>query len=125
MGSTLRVNDTLQISAAQGFPVELDITTHLVTPFTLASFQDRIFSFQGKEGIRNFQQAPVQNFLVENREGKHIYWGLITMLQVNHNYLTNMTSGQYKLHTLYNPKQMKLAPELLGLAKELDFFDNC
>lgn len=125
MGSTLRVNDTLQISAAQGFPVELDIAAHLSQPLTLETFRNRLFSFHNKEGIRNFQQPPVQNFLVENREGKHIYWGLITMLQVSHDYLANMTSGKYNLHTLYTPEQMKLAPQLLGLAKELDFFHNC
>ncbi|MCA9840271.1 MAG: hypothetical protein KC422_25395 [Trueperaceae bacterium] len=125
MGSTLRVNDTLQITREQGFPGELDIAIHLLTPFGLEAFKDRQFSFQDKEGIRNFQQPPVLNFLVENREGKHIYWGLIRILAVSHDYLKNATAGSYQLAKLYTPEQMRLAPQLIGLASNLDFFGDC
>lgn len=124
MGSTIRVNDTLQITAAQGFPAELDILRQLESPLLATQFSETVFSFQGKDGIRNFQQDPVKNFLVENRAGKHIYWGLITMLTVSHDYLANTTSGVYKLHTLYTLEQMKLAAQITGLAPELDYFSS-
>lgn len=83
MGSTVRANDTLQITASQGFPVELNIQQHQKSSLHATQFEDRAFSFWDKEEIRNFQQPPVKNFLAENREGKHIYWGLITMLTAN------------------------------------------
>ncbi len=101
MGSTVRANDTLQITASQGFPVELNIQQHKKSSLHATQFEDRTFSFWGKEEIRNFQQPPVKNFLVENREGKHIYRGLITMLIVKHDYVGKVTSGQYQIHMLY------------------------
>ena len=125
MGSTLRVNDTLQITSEQGFPAALDIRKHLRSPFLAAQFEKQVFAFHGKEGVRNFQQPPVQNFLVQNLEGKHIYWGLITMLDVSHDYLHNLSSGRYKIHLLYTPEQMKMAAEMTGLANELDYFSVC
>ena len=81
-----------------------------------------MFSFHDKEGVRNFQQPPVCNFLVENRDGKHIYWGLIAMLNVTHDYLANVTSGTYRIDTLYTPEQMKVAAKLIGLDEKLDYF---
>ncbi|MDQ3397649.1 MAG: hypothetical protein M3511_07735 [Deinococcota bacterium] len=124
MGSTIRVNDTLQITPEQGFPTELDIHRHLESPFSYRQFKNRVFSFRGKEGVRTFQQPPVQNFLVENRGGKHIYWGLITMLTVTHDYLDEVTSGRYQIHTLYTPEQMRMAARMTGIASELDYFAN-
>lgn len=122
MGSTLRINDTLQITAEQGFPIELDINAHLESPLSASQFGSRVFTFWGKDGVRNFQHPPVQNFLVENRGGQHIYWGLITMLSVTHDYLENVTSGRYRLHTLYTPEQMQRAAPMLGLDPALDYF---
>ncbi len=101
MGSTVRTNDTLQITASQGFPAELDIKQHRKATLYAAQFENRTFSFWNQEEIRNFQQPPVKNFLVENREGKHIYRGLIVILTVKHDYVAKVTAGQYQLHTLY------------------------
>ncbi len=122
MGSTIRVNDTLQITAAQGFPAELDLVRQLESPLSALHFGGQTFSFRDKEGVRNFQQPPVLNFLVENRDGKHIYWGLIAMLNVTHDYLANVTSGIYRIDTLYTPEQMKVAAKLIGLDEKLDHF---
>lgn len=124
MGSTLRVNDTLQITIEQGFPDVLDIAGHLRLPLTVTQFEGVIFDFHAKEGIRNFQQPPTTNFLVQNYQGTHIYWGLILMLSVTHDYVGNLTSGRYHLHTLYTPEQMKLAPDLVGLQTQLDYFSS-
>ena len=122
MGSTIRVNDTLQITAAQGFPTELDLARQLESLRSASHFVGQTFSFRDKEGVRNFQQPPVLNFLVENRDGKHIYWGLIAMLNVTHDYLANVTAGSYRLHTLYTPEQMRMAAKLTGLDERLDYF---
>ena len=122
MGSTIRTNDTLQITASQGFPAELDLERHRKSPLNGAQFENRAFSFRDKEEIRNFQQPPVKNFLVENRKGKHIYWGLITMLSVKHDYVGQVTAGQYQIHTLYSYDEMKIAARMLGLDPQLDYF---
>ena len=122
MGSTIRVNDTLQITAAQGFPAALDLARQLESPLSASHFRGQTFSFWDKEGVRNFQQPPVLNFLVENRSGKHLYWGLVTMLSVTHDYLANVTSGTYRIDTLYTPEQMRMAAKLTGLDERLDYF---
>ena len=122
MGSTVRANDTLQITVSQGFPAELDLEQHRKSPLNAAQFENRTFSFWDKEEIRNFQQPPVKNFLVENRQGKHIYWGLITMLAVKHDYVGKVTAGRYQIHTLYTYEEIKLAARMLGLDPQLDYF---
>ncbi|MEM7738083.1 MAG: hypothetical protein AAF267_20095 [Deinococcota bacterium] len=124
MGSTLRVNDTLQITDVQGFPSELSIMQHIASPYNIEEFGETVFTFQDKDGIRNFQQPPVKNFLVQNYQGKHIYWGLIMMLEVRHDYLANTTSGRYQLASLYSLIQMQMAAAMTGLATNLDYFSS-
>jgi len=80
MGSKIEINDTLQITRAQGFPAELDLEKHKAAPLKAEDFAGRVFEFKNKAEIRNYQQAPIRNFLVENRNGKWIYWGLIHIL---------------------------------------------
>lgn len=67
MGSVIEINDTLQLTQAQGFPAELNYERHLKAPFQAEDFRDRVFEFKDKENIRVFQAPPVRNFLVENR----------------------------------------------------------
>ena len=74
MGSFVEMNDTLQISAEQGFPKELDYDRHKATPFTAQDFTGRVFEFKDKPGIRNYHTPPVRNFLVESIDGKWRYW---------------------------------------------------
>jgi hypothetical protein len=124
MGSTLRVNDTLQITPVQGFPVDLDLARHLASPIAAADVADRIFAFSDKGGIRCFQQPPILNFLVENRDGMHVYWGLIAMIDVRHDYLANTTSGRFRIELLYLPEQMRMAGRMTGLDPALDPFST-
>lgn len=72
--STFEINDTLQISREQGFPETLDIMKHLQNPFPLESVVNIPYDFHGKPGLRNFPAYPVRVFLVENKNGKWIYW---------------------------------------------------
>lgn len=76
MGSTLEINDTLQLTRAQGFPGDvLDFETHRRTPITAHSLAGRLFAFHGKEGVRYFHTDPVRVYLVENIDGKWRFWG--------------------------------------------------
>ena len=42
MGTQITLNDTLQITKEQGFPVELDLERHLAKPFRLEDFKDKM-----------------------------------------------------------------------------------
>ena len=62
MGSFIKINDTLQLTAEQGFPKELDYEKHKIKPLTADDFKGRIFEFKDKPEIRIYQQPPVRNF---------------------------------------------------------------
>ena len=82
MGSFIEINDTLQISKEQGFPKELNYEQHKIKPFITADFEDKIFEFKNKPKVRIYKLPPVRNFLVQNINGKWLYWGLIHVIEV-------------------------------------------
>ena len=118
MGSIIELNDTLQLTSEQGFPVELDLVKHKQKPFTASDFAGRVFEFRSKPDIRVFQQMPVRVFLVENIEGKWLYWGLVQVLAVTHDYVKKTTAGKYKIIYLYTPEEMAQAWSLLDRRPE-------
>ncbi len=66
-----------------------------------------VFEFHDKEKIRAYQQPPVRNFLVENLNGKWLYWGLCYITEVKHDYENGVTSGKYKIVRLNSPQEMQ------------------
>lgn len=122
MGSIVELNDTLQISKAQGFPDMLDITTHVKHPFTLKDVAGKVFTFQKKANIRLYHAPPVRNFLVENVNGKWIYWGLVHILEVTHDYQNKMTSGKFVIIHLNTPEEMKQAHHLIDQNPDTAYF---
>lgn len=122
MGSSVIQNDTLQITKEQGFPRELDLETHVEKPFKAENFQGKIFEFNNKPEIRNYQQPPVRNFLVENRDGKWIYWGQVHILEVRHDYVNNTTSGKFTIIYINSPDEMKKAFDLIDRNPETNYF---
>jgi hypothetical protein len=104
MGSYVELNDTLQITTEQGFPVDiLNLKRHQKKPITLNDVKDKIFEFHNKPNARIYHTAPTRVFLVHNIKGKWLYWGKIIMLEQtmswdgkNHN-----TSGKYKIIQIY------------------------
>ncbi len=122
MGSITENNDTLQITKEQGFPDELVLETHLQIPYSTANFEGKVFSFKNKPQIRNYQQPPVRNFLVENRNGKWIYWGLIHVLEITHDYENKTTSGKFKIIYINTPDEMKKAFELIDRNPNTNYF---
>jgi len=113
VGSYIEMNDTLQITKEQGFPKELDWREHLKNPYTAEQFKDKIFEFKDKPSIRNYQIPPVRNFLVENINGKWLYWGLIHIIEIHHDYIKNTTSGKYKIIYINTPEEMKHAHNII------------
>ena len=121
MGSFIEINDTLQISKVQGFPEELDYDKHKEKPFVADNFKDKIFEFKDKSEVRIYKLPPVRNFLVQNIDGKWLYWGLIHVIEVNHDNVKQTTSGKFKIIYIYTPEEMKYAHKLIDRNKDTDF----
>lgn len=124
MGSIIEINDTLQLTKEQGFPVELNLEQHLKKPYRAEDFAGQIFEFRNKPEIRVYQAPPVRNFLVENRAGKWIYWGICHILEITHDYVNKTTSGKFKILYLYTPDEMKKAHQLIDRNEETRFFSQ-
>ena len=107
MGSFIEINDTLRITKGQGFPSELDLETHLKTPYSLDGLVDTVFTFKSKPDIRIYKVPPVRNFLVEDIDGKWVYWGLCLIQTIEHDYIKKETSGTFKIVRLNTPDEMK------------------
>lgn len=122
MGSFIELNDTLRISKEQGFPSELNLQKHLKNPYSIEDFKDQIFSFRSKPKIRVYQQPPVRNFLVEDVDGKWVYWGKCHILEIHHDYIAQETSGKFRIVSLNTPEQMKQAFELIDLVPKNNYF---
>jgi len=123
MGSIIELNDTLQITKEQGFPDELNLERHLEHPYKTEDFKDKVFEFRDKPGIRVYKIPPVRNFLAENRDGKWIYWGLVHILEIDHDYTRQTTSGKFRIIYIYSPEEMKKAHELIDRDIETQFFE--
>ena len=121
MGSILEINDTLQITAEQGFPVELDYEKHQMNHLVAEQFSGRTFEFKNKSGIRLYQSAPIRNFLVENKAGKWIYWGLIHVIETTHDHVNKTTSGKFKISYINTPEEMLKAHDLFDRRPETRF----
>ncbi len=121
MGSFIEINDTLQISSGQGFPKELNYEQHKIKPFTADDFEGKIFEFKNKTKIRIYKLPPVRNFLVQNINGKWLYWGLIHIIEVVHDNIKQTTSGKFKIIYIYTPEEMKHAHKLIDRNKDTDF----
>jgi hypothetical protein len=124
MGSLIEINDTLQLTREQGFPDSLNLEAHLKTPYRTEDFIEQVFEFHNKPGIRVYQVPPVRNFLVENRDGKWIYWGLIHIIETTHNYFEKKTSGKYTIHYLYTPEEMQQAHNFIDRNSNTKFFST-
>jgi len=123
MGSFIEINDTLQLTKAQGFPSELSLEKHVEKPYSLDEFKDKIFAFQGKQDIRIYKIPPVRNFLVENREGKWIYWGQVHILEVTCDYVNKTTSGKFKIIRINTPEEMKTAFAVIDSRPGMNYFE--
>ena len=121
MGSFIEINDTLKITKKQGFPEVLDYEKHKIKPFTVDDFKNKIFEFKNKPKIRIYKLPPVRNFLVQNIDGKWLYWGLVHVVEVHHDNIKQTTSGKFKIIYIYTPEEMKHAHRMIDRNKDTDF----
>ncbi|MEK6879476.1 MAG: hypothetical protein AABY22_07715 [Nanoarchaeota archaeon] len=101
MGSTIEINDTLKISRERGFPKGLTLEGHIKdTKFSL-SYLGSVFAFWNKDE-RLYNRAPARVFLVEEIDGKWLYWG--NALVISQTIEDEMTKGKYKIIKIYSPE---------------------
>jgi len=124
MGSYFEINDTLQITKEQGFPSELDYNNHKNKPFVAEDFKDKVFEFKNKPDIRIYHIPPVRVFLVENIDGKWLYWGLAHILEITQDYIKKTTSGKFRIEYLYTPEEMRNAHPIIDRNAETDYFSS-
>lgn len=112
MGSMVEINDTLQLTTAQGFPADLlDLARHRKKAITLAEVGNRIFSFQNKPNARIFQLDPVRVYYVHNIDGKWLFWGHVFIQSLS---ITKdeggkwVTAGTYKISEIYPPDYQEI-----------------
>ncbi len=114
MGSFVEINDTLELTVAQGFPEEVfNLERHRTKPITLADVKDKIFHFKDKPAARIFQLDPVRVYYVHNINGKWLFWGRVFIqsetiykkLDAHGNWNPGdwLTSGTYKVIDVYDP----------------------
>lgn len=113
MGTGIELNDTLQLSNAQGFPADvLNLERHRSTPLKLEDVGERTFEFANKDGARVFHLDPVRVYLVQNLNGKWLFWGHVliqsqSITKASGNGSSDpsswVTSGTYKVVDIYDP----------------------
>ncbi|HEY9680253.1 MAG TPA: hypothetical protein V6C86_01535 [Oculatellaceae cyanobacterium] len=112
MGSPIEINDTLQLTKEQGFPSEvLNRRLHLLSPISIESLVGCVFDFR-KDDARLFHLDPVRVFLVENIDGKWLFWGkaLIQSQTISKNLESDgswregswQTTGTFKISDVYD-----------------------
>lgn len=117
MGTKIELNDTLQLTIAQGFPADIfDLAKHRQNPVSLADVADKVFEFHSKADQRIFHLEPVRVFLVQNIDGKWLFWGKVYIqsqtiskeIEADGNWKGNwVTSGTYKVVDVYEPEYQK------------------
>ena len=110
MGSHVELNDTLQITTEQGFPLALDLRKHLKTPFKAGDFKGKVFEFRGKPGARIYHIPPTRCFLVHNIGSKWLYWGKILVVAQTISGVSSskiQTTGKYVITEIYGPAYQK------------------
>ena len=123
MGSQIEINDTLQITRAQGFPSELILEEHLKNPLRTEDLSEKVFEFKNKRVNPRITSFLWRNFLVENRDGKWIYWGLCHILETTCDYINKTTSGKFKIIYINTPQEMKKDHELIDRNSETNYFN--
>lgn len=121
MWSFIELNDTLQITSEQWFPKELNFEEHKNNPINLDSIKDKVYKFKDKPSIRLYQAPPVRNFLVQNIDWKWLYWWLIHMLEVTHDYVNKTTSWKFKIIHINSLEEMKTSFDVIDRNPNTNF----
>lgn len=102
MGSLIEFNDTLQITAEQGFPEALTLAAHRHKAFGAQDFLGVDFAFE-KLDMRLYHPSPVRVHLVQNIGGKWLFWGEAEIMEQTIHAASKITSGKFRITKIYPP----------------------
>lgn len=132
MGSIIDLNDTLELTDAQGFPADVfNLDRHLRDPITIDQVAHLVFEFRGKPKPRIFQLDPVRVFFYHNipdAQGniRWLAWGEVLVQSIHiqknpdvpHQSKSNesdpnqwITGGTYRMLKVYDPDYQRIATE--------------
>lgn len=89
----MTLNDTLQITKAQGFPEKVEL--------------NKEYSFK-KEKRRLYRLPPARVFLVHNKDGKWDYIGEALITELTILTLEEKTVGKFRVVKLYSDEHRKV-----------------
>jgi len=92
----LTLNDTLQLTDAQGFPKKLEL--------------NKEYSFQ-KDKRRLYRLPPARVFLARNKNGKWDYRGEAIITELTILTLESKTIGKFKIMKIYGDKTRRVLNE--------------
>ena len=98
MGSLIKINDTLKISKDRGFP-------NMIIEGDNTKFIKREFNFWNNDE-RLYHRPPTRVFLVEEIDGKWLYWG--HALIVEQTIKEGKTFGIFRIVKIYDSEYQKL-----------------
>ena len=110
MGSVIEIKDTLKISKREGFPMKLDLERHVSDPEFSRDVVGEPFKFfkdvfreeeNGNEPYPRYHDDSARVFLVEDINGKWLYWGnaVIESQTVGN----SRVEGVYRITKVYQP----------------------
>lgn len=119
MGSFIELNAILQITSEQGFPVDvLDLKKHQQNPITAEDLKETLFSFHSKPNPRVYLFDPMSVLLVQNIDGKWLFWGKAQIqsqainkkLDLEGNWKEGEweTYGTYTISDIYEPDYQRI-----------------
>jgi hypothetical protein len=94
--ANLILNDTSQITSAQGFPHNLELNTE--------------YSFE-KDKRRLYRLPPARVFLAQNNDGVWDYRGEALITELNIFPLESKTTGKFKVVKIYTDEHRKVMNE--------------
>ncbi len=92
----LVMNDTLQITNAQGFPEKLEL--------------NKEYSFE-KDKRRLYRLPPARIFLAQNKDGVWDYRGEALITELTIDPLNEKTTGKFKVVKIYSEEHRKVLNE--------------
>ena len=104
MGSLIEINDTLKISKERGFPKDLFLEDYVNNQTLATNFISKELNFWNNDE-RLYHRPPTRVFLVEEINGKWLYWG--HALVISQTISKGKTSGTYQIIKLYSPEYQK------------------
>ena|SRR3989344_4632148 len=94
--ANLVINDTLQLTDAQGFPAKLELN------------KEYLFK---KDKRRLYRLPPARVFLAHNKNGKWDYRGEALIIELTILPLESKTNGKFKVVKIYNDEHRKVLNE--------------